>query len=71
MGVYSPDTEYQVGDVVIFDDGAYRCVSPVRGVSPITNVQFDVWKRLNPILEEAVLLMGSGPSIPNAEGASF
>lgn len=71
MGAYDPKTEYRVGDVVTFEGGAYRCASPVRGVSPITNVQFDVWKRLNPILEEAVLLMGSGPSIPNAEGASF
>ena len=60
MGAYDPNTEYRVGDVVTFEGGAFRCVQPVKGVSPNTNVRFDVWKRLNQDTAQAVLLMGGG-----------
>lgn len=60
MGAYDPKTEYRVGDVVTFEGGAFRCVQPVKGVSPNTNVRFDVWKRLNQDTAQAVLLMGGG-----------
>ena len=60
MGPYNPKTEYRVGDVVTFEGGAFRYVQPVKGVSPNTNVRFDVWKRLNQDTAQAVLLMGGG-----------
>lgn len=57
-GAYNPKTGYCVGDVVTFEGGAYRCVRPANGVSPNTNVRFEVWKRLNQDTEQAVLLIG-------------
>lgn len=60
MGEYSPETEYQKNDVVTFDGEAYYRTKPGKGISPKANARFDVWKRLNQNLTEAIFLMGGG-----------
>lgn len=66
-GKYSPDTQYEAGDIVSFDGAAYYRKVPGKGVSPLTNAKFTVWSRLSDDLSTVLGLDGLGGGVSREE----